>query len=110
MEIYKNLIYVQTPENSQNPLSEELTYDNRKYYRYMDKIYIPDLPSRLSKEDVSALSEIRIKLNGEVIDYSYTKELINVLIKKLGNSQIDNIIDFGCGGGILAEVLIEGKY
>ncbi|HAT8492078.1 TPA: class I SAM-dependent methyltransferase [Vibrio vulnificus] len=110
MEIYKNLIYVQTPENSQNPLSEELTYDNRKYYRYMDKIYIPDLPARLSKEDVSALSEIRIKLNGEVIDYSYTKELINVLIKKLGNSQIDNIIDFGCGGGILAEVLIEGKY
>ncbi|HCG5126503.1 TPA: class I SAM-dependent methyltransferase [Vibrio parahaemolyticus] len=110
MEIYKNLIYVQTPEGSQYPLSEELTVDKKTYYRYMDKIYIPELPAKLSKEDVSALSEIRIKLNGEVIDYSYTKELISTLIGKIGHNSTENIIDFGCGGGILAEVLIEGEY
>lgn len=110
MEIYKNLIYVQTPEGNQSPLSEELTVDQKTYYRYMDKIYIPELPAKLSKEDVSALSEIRIKLNGEVIDYSYTKELISTLIGKLENNPIENLIDFGCGGGILAEVLIEGEY
>ncbi|MCZ8487764.1 hypothetical protein O9992_09605 [Vibrio lentus] len=54
-------------------MAEELIVDQKIYYRYMDKIYIPETPANLSKEDVSALSEIRIKLNGDVIDYSYTK-------------------------------------
>ncbi|MEG3695226.1 class I SAM-dependent methyltransferase [Vibrio coralliirubri] len=110
MEIYKNLIYVQAPKGSCTPLAEELIVDQKIYYRYMDKIYIPETPANLSKEDVSALSEIRIKLNGDVIDYSYTKELISTLIEKANDSPIGSIIDFGCGGGILAEVLTEGHY
>jgi SAM-dependent methyltransferase len=110
MEIYKNLMYVPAAPKGEIGLAESLIYDNKIYYRYMDTIYIPNTPSELSIEDVAALSEIRIKLNGEVIDYSYTKELIFTLISKLNGLPIDNIIDFGCGGGILSEVLETASY
>lgn len=110
MEIYKNLLYVPTSPEGGRTLAEKLTYDHKTYYRYMDTIYIPNTPSELSLEDVAALSEIRIKLNGEVIDYSYTKELIDTLINKLNGLPINNIIDFGCGGGILSEVIETASY
>lgn len=110
VEIYKNLLYVPAPPNGEVGLTENLIYDNKTYYRYMDTIYIPNTPSELSRDDVAALSEIRIKLNDEVIDYSYTKELISTLLGKLNDLPIDNIIDFGCGGGILSEVIEASKY
>ena len=101
MDIYKNLLYVE------NPGEEKFIYNDKTYYRYMDKIYIPNQPSELSIEDVTSLSEIRIKRNGDVIDYSYTKELITYLLKYVPFENRNVIIDFGCGGGILSEVLLE---
>lgn len=103
MDMYKNLIYLN------NPGEEKVQYNDITYYRYMDKIYIPNLPSELSQEDVSSLSEIRIKLNGDVIDYSYTKELISVLIERIPSVQRATLLDFGCGGGILSEILSENN-
>jgi SAM-dependent methyltransferase len=101
VDIYKNILY------SKAPGEEKIIYEGREYYRYMDKMYIPSLPSELSVVDVSALSEIRIKLKDEVIDYSYTKELISQIIKKTPENKRNKILDFGCGGGILSEVLQE---
>lgn len=98
MKLFHNLIYVK------NPLADIITYNDRKYYRYMDKIYIPSPPSELNDNDVSSLSEIRIKLNGDVIDYDYTESVIAFLIKKAKININDRIIDFGCGSGISADV------
>ncbi|EMI5491493.1 class I SAM-dependent methyltransferase [Providencia stuartii] len=99
MEIFNNLLYVK------NPLGDIIMYNDKPYYRYMDKIYIPNPPSELNDIDVSSLSEIRIKLNGDVIDYDYTKSIIKYLIVKSDIKDFDSIIDFGCGGGISADVI-----
>lgn len=103
MKLFHNLIYVK------NPLADIITYNDRKYYRYMDKIYIPSPPSELNDGDVSSLSEMRIKLNGDVIDYDYTESVIAFLIKKAKINNNSKIIDFGCGSGISADVLSSIK-
>ncbi|MBL0559274.1 methyltransferase domain-containing protein [Aeromonas caviae] len=101
MDIYNNLLYVEKPGE------EKFIYNNKTYYRYMDRIYIPSPPSELSIEDVTSLSEIRIMRNGAVIDYSYTKELISHLLTLIPAEHHTKMIDFGCGGGILDEVITE---
>lgn len=103
MDIYNNLLYVK------NSGEDTITYNDKPYFRYMDKLYIPNHPSELSKYDVQSLSEIRIKMSEEIIDYSYTKELIKCLIDRVPIEFRSNMIDFGCGGGILAEVIQSEK-
>lgn len=99
MKLFHNLIYVE------NPLADVIIYNDKQYYRYMDKIYIPNPPSELNDDDISSLSEIRIKLNGCVINYEYTESVISFLIKKAKINNNNKIIDFGCGSGISADVL-----
>lgn len=103
MELFNNLIYVK------NPLEDIIIYNERQYYRYMNKIYIPNPPCDLDDNDVSSLSKIRIILNGDVIDYEYTESIISYLVDKSEISDNEDIIDFGCGGGILADVLLKTK-
>ncbi|UPR28188.1 methyltransferase domain-containing protein (plasmid) [Vibrio cyclitrophicus] len=93
MELFNNLIYVK------NSLDDTIIYNERQYYRYMDKIYIPSPPSELNINDVSSLSEIRIRLNGDVIDYDYTESVIELIINNSDIKEDDYVIDFGCGGG-----------
>jgi ubiquinone/menaquinone biosynthesis C-methylase UbiE len=100
MEKYKNLILLKEK-------NEKKIINNKKtYYRYMDNIYIPDKPLNLNFEDVIALSEIRLK-NQSLINYSYTEEVLNFLISKLKNK--NRIIDFGCGGGVISNLIEEKK-
>ncbi len=93
MELFNNLIYVT------NSLDDTIIYNDHQYYRYMDKIYIPSPPSELNINDVSSLSEIRIRLNGDVIDYNYTESVIELIINESDIKKGDYVIDFGCGGG-----------
>ncbi|MFB9996248.1 hypothetical protein [Providencia rustigianii] len=67
MKSYNNILY--SPTRSE----EHLYINDNEYYRYMDNLYIPNVPSDLSLEDVISLSEIRIKLGKEIINYTYTK-------------------------------------
>lgn len=103
MELFNNLIYVK------NPLEDIIIYNDKQYYRYMNKIYIPNPPCDLDDTDVSSLSKIRILLNGDVIDYGYTESIINYLIDKSELKDGEEILDFGCGGGILADVILKTK-
>lgn len=96
---YKNLFYSNIKGNKEEEINGEI------YYRYMDKIYIPNKVKFLSNEDVQALSEIRIKLNNEVIDYQYSKEVSLYLLSKINKENKKNIIDFGCGGGFLIDCI-----
>ncbi len=76
----------------------------------MDK-YISKHQQILVKEDVSALSEIRIALTVMWLIIHMSKEPISTLLKGLMIVIVGSIIDFGvwwCGA--LAEVLTEGHY
>lgn len=104
MKNYKNILY------TANPMGDNIEYQDRKYYRYMDKLYIPNIPSNLELRDVIALSEIRIKLDSSIINYVYTKDTISKLLLSIPNKEISTLLDFGSGNGVLSEVLREKEY
>ena len=71
----------------------------------MDKIYIPDAVSSLSREDTIALSEIRVILDDAVIDYEYSKMVSEYLLASIPIDKREHLIDFGCGGGFLIDCI-----
>jgi len=75
----------------------------------MDIIYIPNLAHKLSIEDTISLSEIRVKLDTEAIDYQYSKNISRHLLSVITSYNREHIIDFGCGGGFLLNC-IESNY
>ncbi|MCS6210809.1 MULTISPECIES: class I SAM-dependent methyltransferase [Shewanella] len=95
----------------------EHTYDHEghTYYRYMDKIFIPKPPFMLNKFDVAQLSEIRIRLGDDVIDYDYSLQIVGKLYNmiQVGN-KISKILDFGCGDGMFCSYVkkcgIESEF
>lgn len=103
MDIYKGLLFI--PEGG----PEKFFYEGINYYRYMDKLYIPKSPSELSIEDVSTLSEMRLKLGSEIIDLRYSLEVVENLFSHLMLEPNSKIIDFGCGGGMLCSYLKESN-
>ena len=103
MDIYKGLLFI----SEGGP--EKYSYEGVDYYRYMDKLYIPKPPSELSKADVSALSEMRLKLGDEVIDLDYSLDVVRHLHSLLELNIDSKVIDFGCGGGMLCDFLKESN-
>lgn len=105
LESYRNLLYCKDA----GIYDETLLFEGKVYYRYMDSLYIPNPPCQLSKENVQALSELRIKRSGVVLDLNYSKRVIGYLLEKIGRDNLNSIIDFGCGGGLLADVFMDRK-
>ncbi|EMF4708184.1 MULTISPECIES: class I SAM-dependent methyltransferase [Providencia] len=101
MKNYQNILYTLNPEG------DSISFDNKQYYRYMDKLYIPNIPSALELQDVIALSEIRIKLDKSIINYNYTKGTIRKLFSYFPKTDDFSLLDFGSGNGILSEVIKE---
>lgn len=85
------------------------TIDDKKYHRYMDNIYIPEESYNLSISDVIELSEFRSMYSSQLVDYDYTESIIEYLIKQVSKANQSKMIDFGCGFGILYNVLSEKK-
>jgi ubiquinone/menaquinone biosynthesis C-methylase UbiE len=102
MEKYKNLLI------SKEKRSPVIKYKGKIYYRYMDTIYLPDKVEELSTEDVVALSEVRTMLDKKVIDYSYSKKVINTLLNEIEPER--SIIDFGCGNGLLLDIMNDRNF
>ena len=100
MEWYKDILI---NENSVGP--ENIIYDNRMYYRYMDRIYIPKQPCELNSREVSWLSETRLKLADDIIDYDYSISVIHRLYELAALKDKSSIIDFGCGGGMFLQYI-----
>jgi ubiquinone/menaquinone biosynthesis C-methylase UbiE len=103
MDIYKGLLFI----SEGGP--EKYFYEGVDYYRYMDKLYIPKPPSELNQADVSALSEMRLKLGDEVIDLNYSLDVVKYLVSLLKLNSNSKVIDFGCGGGMLCNYLKESN-
>ena len=103
-DIYKGLLV------TNNPGPEVLTYEGKAYYRYMDRFYTPQVPASLKKEEVKALSEIRLKLADEIIDTDYSLMVIDRLYSIIEESSKGGcIVDFGCGGGFLNELFNNNR-
>lgn len=102
MEKYKNLLI------SKEKKAPAIKHEGKIYYRYMDMIYIPKKAEELSTEDVIALSEARTMLDKKVIDYSYSKKVINTMLEKIKPES--KIIDFGCGNGLLLEMMNDRGF
>jgi ubiquinone/menaquinone biosynthesis C-methylase UbiE len=102
MEKYKNLLI------SKEKKAPAIKHKGKIYYRYMDMIYIPTKAEKLSTEDVIALSEARTMLDKKVIDYSYSKKVINTLLNEVEPES--NIIDFGCGNGLLLDIMKDRNF
>lgn len=100
MEWYKDILI-----NRDNFGPDTLIYGARIYYRYMDKVYIPKQPSELNSLEVAWLSEVRLKLADEIIDYDYSMDVVSEIynLSKIPNS--GTIIDFGCGGGMFLQYI-----
>lgn len=92
---YKNLWY------SKEVGKKKIRIETKVFYRYMDKIYIPNKVESLSKEDTKSLSEIRVILDQDVIDYKYSRKVTEYLLHKIPKNSRKNLADFGCGGGFL---------
>lgn len=93
-----------------NGVSEQTyVHEGNTYYRYMDKIFIPKPPFLLSRLDVEKLSEIRIRLGSDVIDYEYSLSIVGKLYSMLQLPERAKILDFGCGDGMFCSyVKIKG--
>lgn len=103
MILEKGLLYLKSPGPRQ------LTYDGHMFYRYMDQIYIPKIPSKLDINDVITLSNIRMKLAGDIIDTPYNLRVMGALYSILENRhKTERIIDFGCGSGLIHVLFPKG--
>lgn len=99
MDIFNELLY------SAQGGSEQILYDGKVFYRYMDKLYIPSPPALLSQSNVVALSEMRLRFGHEVIDFNYSLDVVGTLLERLSPLKDAKLIDFGCGGGMICSYL-----
>jgi SAM-dependent methyltransferase len=83
-------------------------HDGRRLYRYMDRIYIPDPPSKLDSETINDLSELRVLLRDEIIENQYTQAVLAYLYRmSIGNAQKVRVLDVGCGDGNIAALVLS---
>ena len=84
-------------------------YEGNTYYRYMDKLYIPKPPAELNKQDVSTLSEVRIRLGKDIIDHDYSLSVVKHLFSMMSLPLKSKILDFGCGDGMFCSFIKNNK-
>lgn len=86
---------------------ETTVFKGRTLYRYMDRIYLPALPSQLDIDAVADLAELRISLRDQVIDNLYTQTVLQSLVKRVSYDRSGlRMIDLGCGDGNVASLLM----
>jgi ubiquinone/menaquinone biosynthesis C-methylase UbiE len=86
---------------------EKLEHEGRTLVRYMDRVYLPDNPSRLDRRAVEELSELRLILGPELIDSRYTQQVLARIYRRAtGGRGGLRVIDFGCGDGNIAALLL----
>ncbi|MCE9781221.1 class I SAM-dependent methyltransferase [Shewanella algae] len=100
MELYKDILI-----NKDSSGPECIIFNGNLYHRYMDRIYLPKLPSELNKKEVAWLSEARLKLAEDIIDYDYSFDVIGKLYSYLQIKSDQSLLDFGCGGGMFLKFL-----
>lgn len=96
------VLYLKSDENGPNDVS----HDGKTYYRHLDRLYIPDEPSKLTRQNIIDISEMRIIMAKYIIDRNYTQRILKELYEKCTKGKSDfNFFDLGCGDGNLFEYL-----
>ncbi len=79
----------------------EITIDNTVYYRFMERLYIPDNVYNLPEELVIEINNIRSRHFGEIVDVKYNNIVYEQTIEAI-SSHLPypiRVLDFGCGEG-----------
>ncbi len=84
-----------------------LLKDGKVFYRFMNRLYIPEHVTKLSPEFVKELNNVRERHALTVVDEEYNKHVINSLISfvELQSSGPVNVLDFGCGNGYAGNII-----
>jgi ubiquinone/menaquinone biosynthesis C-methylase UbiE len=88
--------------------------DGRRYYRFMDYIYIPKPPQRLSPDEVMAVCDLRIEMFDRVVNKSLNQlvmsSMVDAVRRRFATTPPDPLmaLDFGCGPGFSAALFREG--
>lgn len=84
-------------------LPKVIFYNNRKYFRFMDRIYCPAPVYELSPSAVVELCRLRLHLRHEIIDEavyeSVVRKMLSVGLNLQHRQRCRHILDFGCGDG-----------
>jgi predicted TPR repeat methyltransferase len=74
--------------------------------RFIDCLRIERPLSQLSPDEVEQLCVARLTSHYDSCDWRFTRGTLRVLLRKLAKlGKQDHIIDFGCGDGIIADIL-----
>jgi SAM-dependent methyltransferase len=85
----------------------------KKYVRFMDFIYLPQVPYELKQSEVIELCDIRIDLFSEIVNYELNENIVacmtNFVEKHIEYKNCSlRTLDFGCGAGYSSN-LIKSK-
>ena len=87
--------------------------DGRRYYRFMDYIYLPKAPQQLSPDEVMAVCDFRIEVFDKIVDKSLNHlvmaSIVDTVRERFGTALPIplKVLDFGCGPGFSAALFRE---
>ncbi len=108
--VARGKFYIDQRFDSQHVGPKSLVLEGKTYHRFMDFIYIPTPPSKLSFDEVIELCELRLEFAETIIDKGVHRAVVNCMVETLkishpemvGRSAIE-ILDFGCSTGLASE-------
>lgn len=82
------------------------------YYRFMKFIYLPQLPEKLTSEQVVEVCNLRLDYLSELVDHELNHQIVRAMAKYAlsisKNIPSDlKVLDFGCGSGLSSQLLSE---
>ena len=94
-------IYISDQKNAEFN-APTIRINNLKFYRFMDRLYIPDRVYKLSTSYVKEVNNIREEYALKIIDKEYNDRIISQSLNYLStqdHSKKMTVLDFGCGYG-----------
>src|SRR6266568_3652697 len=82
------------------------------YYRFMKFIYSPQLPEKLTPEQVIEVCNLRLDYMRELVDSKLNSRIVSTMAEEAlsvsanVSSQL-KVLDFGCGSGLSSQLLLE---
>jgi SAM-dependent methyltransferase len=86
--------------------------DGWTYYRFMDFIYLPYPPEKLSSEQVIEVCDLRLEYLGGLVDFKFNNCIVSAMVEhaRLNMANITaqvKALDFGCGSGLSSQLILR---
>lgn len=108
-------ILVRTNVKSESINPHIITWKGRQYFRYMDYLYTPKLPDKMSVKEIIELCDIRLDYIDSIVDLRLNERValdISRCLRFLTGEVFDTckVLDFGCGSGISMDMIKKVFY